>query len=282
MFGRGLWVLALCAATLLVLAGATPRPGALRGPSVVLQTVLAPVERATAAVWRQVAGAVHGVVSLWSLRADNARLRAEVAQLQYQLTRQAALQAQVQQLSTLLHLGKFAAQQGLGPGVPAQVIARSPSGWLDALVVDQGTRAGVTAGMVAVTTTGLVGRVEPGVGPTTSRVMLLTNPDFGVGIQVQRASSLEQGVAVGRVGTSELVATFFSPKANVQPGDLLVTSGLATPGVGESFPAGLPVGTVVRVSSGDFGLARQAEVEPTANLQSVSAVLLLPAGGGPS
>lgn len=276
LFGRRLWGLAGGALVLLLVAGATRAPGALAYPRTLLAAVLAPVERATTDLYRVGAGLTRGVTSLWSLQRQNAALRAELQRDQYALTRQADLQTQLQNLEGVAKLQTTAQQRGEGSGIPVRVIARSPGGWFDAVVVNRGSADGVSAGMVAITVGGLVGIVERGLTRHTATVRLETNPNFGVGIAVRGGTGVE-GVATGRVGATTLLATFFSPTANVHVGDALVTSGLATPGVAGGFPAGLPVGRVVAVRTGAFGLERQAVVAPAARLASLQDMLLLPA-----
>lgn len=272
--GRRVLALGAVAAVLLALAGATvAAPRLLAGPAGELGAGLAPVEELVTAVGNGVAGVWQNLAGLWSLRAQNARDRAEIAALQRKLLQYNEVLAQNNQLEGLLHLQQSAAGGG-AQGIPAVVIGRSPDAWFDYLTVDQGSADGVQAGMVAVTTQGLVGRVEPGVTRHSARIVLLTDPSFDVGIIVQRASSRQEGYAQGQLGGQALVATFFSPTADVRPGDLLVTSGL-----GGNFPAGIAVGTVSAVSTGGSGLVRKASVTPAASLQSLEDVLLLPAAG---
>ncbi len=274
MFGRRFWTLAVIAAALFLLMGGTvtTRWRALSVPSAYLNAGIAPVESLTTRTANALTKLFQGIADLWSLRAQNAKYRAEISALRAQLLRDTALQAENANLSKLVHLQASIEAQGLH-GIAAAVIGRNPDSWFDSLVVDKGSKAGVQAGMVAVTPDGLVGRVEPGVSANTARVMLVTNPDFGVGIIVQRASSREEGYAQGELGNPDVTAVFFSATANVRPGDEIVTSGL-----GGGFPSGIAVGTVESLIQGQFGLVRQARVVPAAHLQSVEDVLLLPAG----
>lgn len=281
LFGRRVWGLVGAAAALLILTAATGRPGLLATPSAWLNEAVAPVEVAvTDGVgllqngWRFLSG-------FWYLRRENAALTAEVLRLEQQTAGAAAARAENQHLTALLQLQGSAAAEGLGHGIAAQVVARGADGWWNSLVIGKGSAAGVRAGMVAVTPQGdLVGNVESGVGPTSARVRLLTNPDFGVGIAVLRASSSGEGVAVGQIGNPLLTATFFATQPNVHPGDVIVTSGLNMPGAPDAFPAGLTVGTVRAVAPGGLGLTRQAVVVPAADLDAVADVLLLPGPGG--
>lgn len=275
MFGRRLWAVLGVVVVLLALMGATATAGRrlVSLPSAYLNAGLAPLEGVATRAANAVSGLVQGISQLWSLRAQNAAYRAEIASLQAQLLQDGELRAQNAQLSALVHLQQAAAAQGL-QGIAASVVGRNPDSWFDALVVNKGTSAGVRAGMVAVTPAGLVGRVQPGVTAHSAQVMLLTNPAFGVGIIDQRSTSREEGVAVGRLSSPDLTATFFSATADVRVGDRLVTSGL-----GGGFPAGLIVGTVSHLVQGQAGLVLQATVAPAAGLHSLEDVLLLPAPG---
>ncbi len=272
--GRRVLTLGAVAVVLLALAGATAvQPRLLAGAAGALGTALAPVEELSTSAGNGVAGVWQNLAGLWSLRAQNAHDRAEIAALQHKLLQYNEVLAQNHQLEGLLHLQQSAASGG-AQGIPAVVIGRSPDSWFNYLTVDQGSADGVQAGMVAVTTQGLVGRVEPGVAGHSARIMLLTDPSFDVGIVVQRSSSRQEGYAQGQLGGQALSATFFSPTADVRSGDLLVTSGL-----GGNFPAGIAVGTVSAVSTGGSGLVRKATVTPAASLQSLEDVLLLAPGG---
>jgi rod shape-determining protein MreC len=78
-----------------------------------------------------------------------------------------------------------------------------------------------------------------------------------------------EGVAGGRLRLKLAVS-----EAALQPGDLVVTSG-----IGELFPKGLPLGRVLRIH-GASGLFRTAELEPAVDLTNVEEVLVLPRGRG--
>lgn len=285
LLGRRLWRWLGVALALLVLTGATGSPGILRLPSAWLNQGLAPIEVTVSLGVNAVSGLWSAVVGLWSLRRENAQLRSEVASLQAQARSAAELAAENTSLTALLHLQSSEAAAGRGSGIAAPVIGHSADNWWSVLVVGRGTRAGVRAGMAAVTASGdLVGEVEPGVGPTSARVMLVTNPEFGAGVEVQRAASRAQGVAVGQIGNPLLTVTFFSAAPNVHPGDVLVTSGVNIPGAPGGFPAGITVGTVTAVAPGSAALTRQAVAQPATQLDGVDLVLLLPApasGGAP-
>ncbi len=254
---------------------ATVRLDAWNGPAALLGSAVAPAAGVFSGAYRGASGLVRQVGGLWSLQSQNRQLRQQVAQLKQQLLRMGQLRAENSHLRALVHLQSVSSGLGLGHGIAAAVVGRSPDAWFRWVTVDKGTAAGVRAGMIAMSPGGLIGRVESGVGPSTARILLVTDPSFGVGVLDQRHGSGAEGVAVGRLGSHSLRATFFSPNANVKVGDPLVTSGL-----NGGYPAGLPLGVVTRVFQGDSGLVRQATVHPSARLEALADVLLLPTRGG--
>ncbi len=271
--GRRWWILAASAAVLSGLLGASVRLGVGTVPSVWLQDAITPAERALSSGSSAVSGLARDVTQLWSLSRQNTALRAEVARLQQVVLRDAELQAENVTLRQMLRLQTSAESRFHTQGLAAEVIARDPSTWFQSLVLDKGSADGVSVGMIAITPSGLVGRVVQPVALHSANLMLVTNPEFGVGTMVSRTGA--EGAAVGRLGSADLVMTFFSPNAQVRVGDQVVTSG-----IGGEFPRGIPVGIVVTVQMGGLGLVRQAIVRPVVDVGGVGAVLLLPAVGG--
>ena len=72
------------------------------------------------------------------------------------------------------------------------------------------------------------------------------------------------------VDIDRLALPFLPRNADVQPGDLLVSSGL-----GRAFPAGYPVGTIVDVRSQAGQPFLEVDAEPAAALNQIREVLLI-------
>lgn len=240
--------------------------------------------RVTAPVFRLVDRGAYAVTNAadtlvrWKdLPGENARLRKENEKLRQLAIENEELRQENARLRELLDLRQrppgFAAEGGL----VAAVIGRLPERWYDEIVVDRGAADGVVRGMPVVTADGLVGRVSQ-VMPHQAVVLLLTNPDSGVGALVQRETSRSYGIVLGAAGTqSRSRMTFFSRDADAVPGDIVVTSGL-----GGQFPKGIPVGTVTRVDRSQDGLVETAELQPAADLNRLEWVLLVPISEGAS
>jgi rod shape-determining protein MreC len=106
------------------------------------------------------------------------------------------------------------------------------------VVIDKGSQHGIAAGQAVVDDIGVIGQVTR-VFPLTSEVLLLTDKDQAIPVAVQR-NGLRAVLAGAGSGTMEL--RFLAANAEVQVGDILVTSGLD----GVYLP-GLPVARVARI-----------------------------------
>ena len=70
-------------------------------------------------------------------------------------------------------------------------------------------------------------------GPWSTEVILITDPEHAVPVQIERTGLRTIAVGAGNEGT--LALPYLPANADVKPGDLLITSGL-----GGVFPAGYP------------------------------------------
>ena len=148
--------------------------------------------------------------------------------------KEAALQLE-QQNARLLDLNQVRLDPKL-THVTGVVLADSGSPFRQSVLLNVGARDGIRDGWATMDGIGLVGRIS-GVGQTTSRVILLTDSNSRVPVEVQPSG--QKGMLTG--DNSPLPPLEFLESADaVRPGDRVVTSG-----DGEVLPAGLLVGQVV-------------------------------------
>jgi rod shape-determining protein MreC len=124
--------------------------------------------------------------------------------------------------------------------------ARDPS--TRRIVLDRGTRNGVQLGLPVIDNAGVIGQVTR-VFPFTSEVTLLTDKEQAIPVQVLRSGL--RSIAYGRGRSGLLDLRFVAPDADIQVGDVIVTSGLDG-----MYPAGLAVAKVMqveKVAAGAFG-----------------------------
>ena len=133
------------------------------------------------------------------------------------------------------------------------------------LVLDLGSRDGVSIGQSVIDAGGLLGQIIA-VTPTTATVLLLTDPDHAVPVAVARSGV--RLVAYGRGDRLELANVPLS--SDVKAGDAVVTSGL-----GGRFPAGFPVGTIGALRPDDSRAFLVGALTPAAQLDRGRDVLLL-------
>ncbi len=133
------------------------------------------------------------------------------------------------------------------------------------LVLDSGSRDGVHVGQAVIDAGGLMGQVIA-VTPAHSTVLLLTDPDHAVPVAVAR-----NGVRLIVYGRGDRLELRDIPlSAGVEVGDEIVTSGL-----GGRFPAGFPVGKILKLRPDDTHAFLVGELEPAAKLDRGRNVLLL-------
>ncbi len=210
----------------------------------VAATVLYPLQMA-ALMPREALGNMAGYFSSIS------SLQKEVNELKTQQLAQSRLlqQAQLQMAENAQLRRLMDAKQHLP--VQAQMTeilydARDPS--TRRIVIDRGSRHDVVPGLPVIDHAGVVGQVTR-VFPFTSEVTLLTDRDQAIPVQVLRSGL--RSIAYGRGQSGLLDLRFVVANADIQVGDVLVTSGLDG-----MYPAGLAVAKVVQVESvagGTFG-----------------------------
>lgn len=135
------------------------------------------------------------------------------------------------------------------------------------VIMDRGAQHGIATGQPVIDDAGIVGQVTR-VFPFTSEVTLLTDKDQAIPVQVLRSGL--RSVAYGRGQSGFLDLRFMSSNADIQKGDLLVTSGLD--GV---YPAGLSVAKVVQVEAKSADVFAHIICEPVAGIDRHTQLLIL-------
>lgn len=198
-----------------------------------------------------------------ALRQRNQQLEAEVARLQTEVV---SLQQQLAEAKVLAALLDFARAHPTNQYKAARVIGQDPSPFLHYVIVNRGSDDGIRPGMPVVSPEGLVGYVDA-VIPQAARVRLITDPGSRVDVRVKPANV--DAVLQGSV-TGELTLNMLPLDANVQPGNLVLTSGL-----GGRFPADLLVGQVVSTRKQAFALFQEAAVQPVVDFARLDIVLII-------
>ncbi len=198
-----------------------------------------------------------------SLRTRNAELEAEVAQLQ---ARVIELQQRVNQTDILAALVDFSRSNPESTYRAAAVIGQDPSPFLHYVVINRGSNDGIRRGMAVVNNQGLIGRVDAAIADA-ARVQLITDPASSINVRLQNADT--DAVLNGSV-TGDVNLDMISQDVTVEPGDLILTSGL-----GGGFPPDLIIGQVVSTRSVDVELFQQATVQSAVDFSRLEIVLVI-------
>jgi rod shape-determining protein MreC len=143
--------------------------------------------------------------------------------------------------------------------------ARDPS--TRRVVLDRGSQNGVKLGLPVIDNAGVVGQVTR-VFPFTAEVTLLTDKEQAIPVQVLRNGL--RSVAYGRGQSGQLDLRFVAPNADIQVGDVLVTSGLDG-----MYPAGLAVAKVTQVESVAQGAFGRVVCQPLAGIDRHRQLLIV-------
>jgi rod shape-determining protein MreC len=145
----------------------------------VSKRVMQPIENATEAVTNPIERAWKGIVDYDDLERENQALQDRIDRLE---GTQASAEASVIEYQELLALNNLPSLAGIETEV-AQVVAYSSNNLDQVVEINKGSDDGIAIGMPVVNQAGLIGRVTQTFS-TTSRVMLVTDRQYGVAIKV--------------------------------------------------------------------------------------------------
>ncbi len=233
------------------------------GPaSRVVLSVTLPLQRVVTFPVREAARLWNDYVGLIHVRKQNERLLGQVNELELENLqyREAIVSSERFQ-----RLSGFRAKREI-PMVPANVVAEDLSPWFQAVIIDQGSSAGIGPGMPVITDSGVVGMVA-GTTPGASKVLLILDPQSRVDVYIQRTRA--RGSVRGR-SEQDCELAYLLREEDVRPGDLVLTSGLAA-----VYPKGLVVGEVSRVERLPYGLFQRAELRPAVDFRKLEEVFVI-------
>lgn len=207
-----------------------------------------------------IVGLWQGYIDLVGIKEENMRLKTEIKRLRQEKFRLWEAEIQNERLKRLLEFKEASPY----PVITASVIAGSPSGLRSQVVIiDRGSRDGISEGMPVTTYEGIVGRVFL-VGDRSAEVILITDEISAVDAYIHRTRA--RGIVKGT--GSGCVMEYIEKKSDVSIGDKVISSGRDG-----FFPKGVVIGTVVGVDiKGGFTNAR---VYPDVDLNSLEEVLVV-------
>lgn len=206
-------------------------------------------------------GVLH-YIALWNSNEQNQQLLENNRELLSEIHQLREAQLENDRLRKLLDFR----ESSLLKTVVARVIARDVSTEFRAIRINRGEASGIRRGMAVLTHEGIVGRVLRTSSDTADIVTIL---DLLSAVDAVVERSRARGVVEGF--TDELCQLKFLVRTDdVQPGDLLLSSGL-----GNILPRGVPVGRVTEVHKKRFGISQEVEVRPTVDFNRLDEVMVV-------
>lgn len=203
--------------------------------------------------------------SLRDGREDAQMLREQLRMGAPRVLRYEQLAIENERLRRLLDLR---AREDIG-GLVAQVLYDAADAYAHKIVIDKGLLHGVMAGAPVLDDSGVLGQVTK-VYPSLSEVTLVIDAEQAVPVINTRTGVRAVAFGDPALHGGSLELRYMGTNADVQPGDLLTTSG-----IDGAYPAGLPVArvdTVVRRVESPFALINCI---PQARVDGATQVLVL-------
>lgn len=200
-----------------------------------------------------------------NLLEENARLREQNLMLRSRSQKFAALETENMRLRELLESSFKVGERVLVADLLA--VALEPAS--RQVVINKGANQGVFVGQPIVDSEGIMGQVTH-VGPFSSTCTLITDPSHALPVQINRTGLRALAVGGGATNTVELAYIPTNADADLEVGDLVVSSGM-----GGRFPPGYPVGTVASVQVDAGEPFARVTVTPSAQLKRAREVLLV-------
>ncbi len=206
---------------------------------------------------------VDSTTSRNDLELENARLRVQQRLTRAELQQLLALEAENARLRDLLE----ARDRISGDVRVAGIMSVDANPFRHNIVIDVGTRDRVYEGQSLIDANGVVGQVLK-TGQSSSQAILISDPDHALPVEVNRNGL--RTIAFGTGQFDRLDLPYLPNNADIEPGDLLVTSGL-----GGAFPPGYPVARVMDVRRVPQQQFAEVSAKPEASLNQVREVMLI-------
>ena len=228
-----------------------------------MSAIVYPVQwivQAPLAAWDSVR---ESLASRTRLEADNVRLSADNLVLRLKQMRYDSLEQENQRLRAARESSSRVVQRTL----VAEIVRVDLDPFRQRVLVNQGSLAGVFRGQAALDANGIFGQVTR-VGPLSAEIILISDPEHAIPVQVNRTGARTIALGTGRSG--QLSLPYLPQNSDVVAGDLLVSSEL-----GGVYPPGYPVGKITQVGRDPSQPLLAVAAEPLAALDRDPEILLV-------
>jgi rod shape-determining protein MreC len=221
-----------------------------------------PIQMVVDLPFRMTSWASSSLADRAALLDENRRLDASLRDAEVALQQLAALRVENARLRELLEASERLDDRRLVAEVLSVDLVSSQR-----FMINRGSADSVYVGQAVLDRHGVVGQVVT-VGQWTSEIVLITDADHALPVVVNRSGL--RTIAVGTGDQNRLRLPYLTNTADIEPGDLLVSSGLGT-----VFPAGYPVARVLSLQARPGQAFVDVVAQPISALDRDQEVLLL-------
>lgn len=289
------------AVVLMLVDGQAARLGFVRSA---VQLVVSPIQKSLQTSKQWASDLFVHSYNIEKINLDNQALRSDMRAQAARIAQLAQVEADNAELRGQLNLK----QATTTPSIAAEVLYQVVDPYARKLVLNRGSSEGVELGQPVITGDGLIGQITA-VTANTSELTLVIDPKIYVPVLVERAAAnmnapvlvaaapevaeptagdepigstdavlptaavnheVVRGLLSGDEREGYLSVSFFSQRASIQVGDMLVTSG--NDGL---YPQGLKVGRVTAVDKADGDARSRITIVPTTKGMAARYVLIL-------
>lgn len=228
-----------------------PASGKYRG---YLTLAVTPIQWIVDAPNRLIASVDRSLEQRDDLVVENETLQADLLILARKLQRLESLQVENAYLRELLNASKKIDERV----ELAELIGVNPNPFMQQVIINKGLRDQVYLGQPVLDADGVMGQVVE-VGPYTSRVLLITDTQHAIPVEVNRSGF--RSVLLGTGRNNDMLLDHVPDTADIRVGDVLVSSGL-----GQRFPMGYPVAEITDIIHDPGRSFAEVHAKPTASI----------------
>ena len=197
------------------------------------------------------------------LQRENVELKQSVLKKSEELQRMSLMESELANLRKLLGARELIQENS----TLAEILHSGRNPFRRKVIVDKGAKNDIQLGEAVISADGVLGQVTA-VFPFTSEVTLLTDKNQAVPVMLRRNGLRAVVFGNGRDGTLDL--PFIPLNADVQNGDMLVTSG-----IDGTYPAGLFIAKVTNIERNATSAFARITCTPVAGIDQDRHVLVL-------
>ncbi len=135
------------------------------------------------------------------------------------------------------------------------------------ILINRGSRDGITLGSSIVNAEGIVGHVIRD-QIFSSEVLLISDLEHAIPVEIVRTGL--RSIAIGTGEFNKLIINTLPINSDIKKEDIIITSGL-----GGRYPEGFPVGTIKKISREVGNTFLEVEILPFANLKTINEVWVI-------